>query len=100
MFSVHLDRRDELQVLIESLLELFNGGEYRNRNNCDVSIETYRCELVEIDRHFLDLPVGKILEDLLVFVMRPSPPLGALEALLSAASLRLLILVQKVILVT
>ena len=71
-----------------------------NTNSRDVATETYRCELVEIDRHFLDLPVGKILEDLLVFVMRPSPPLGALEALLSATSLRLLILVQKVILVT
>jgi hypothetical protein len=71
-----------------------------NTNSRDAATETYRCELIEIDRHFLDLPVGKILEDLLVFVMRPSPPLGALEALLSAVSLRLLILVQKVILVT
>lgn len=46
--------------------------------------------IVEVDLHLFYLPVGKILEQLLVLVMRALPALGPLATLLATLLLRLL----------
>ena len=96
MLRVLLDRLDELQPSVDFLLILRSGDVSVSRNSRErADGASHQVEIVKVDDDLVYLPVGKLLQHVLVLVLGLPPPFLFLPAPL----LGLVVLVHKVILV-